>query len=94
MPPSKGVPSGPWMRASQRKMSSSEMGPAVMPSGGAEARFLYSEKRRRDATVDAIFRNLGGDRGTVGGKSRRGNEKWLYNSGKGPLDVWYILDTL
>ncbi len=42
MPPSKGVPSGPWIRASQRKISSSETGPAVMPSGGLLVRFLYS----------------------------------------------------
>ena len=31
-------------------MSSSETGPAVMPSGGDEVRARYSEKRRRDAT--------------------------------------------
>ena len=55
MPPSKGVPSGPWMRASQRKMSSSETGPAVMPSGGLEVRFLYSRKRRREAVEEAIL---------------------------------------
>lgn len=54
MPPSKGVPSGPWMRASQRKMSSSETGPAVIPSGGEEVRSLYSWKRRRDAIVEAM----------------------------------------
>ena len=54
MPPSKGVPSGPWISASQRKMSSSETGPAVMPSGGEEVRSLYSWKRRRDAIVDAM----------------------------------------
>ena len=55
MPPSKGVPSGPWIRASQRKMSSSETGPAVMPSGGEEVRSLYSWKRRRDAIVEAML---------------------------------------
>ena len=55
MPPSKGVPSGPWMSASQRKMSSSETGPAVMPSGGLEVRFLYSRKRRREAVEEAIL---------------------------------------
>jgi hypothetical protein len=53
MPPSNGVPSGPWMRASQRNMSSSLTGPAVMPSGGSEERDLYSLKRRLDAE-DAI----------------------------------------
>lgn len=65
MPPSKGVPSGPWISASQRKMSSSETGPAVMPSGGEEVRSLYSWKRRRDAIEDAMlvgFR-VGGRRG-------------------------------
>ena len=35
-------------------MSSSEMGPAVMPSGGLEVRDLYSTKRRLDATLEAI----------------------------------------
>lgn len=36
------------------KMSSSEMGPAVMPSGGEEVRVRYSWKRRLDAIDDAI----------------------------------------
>ena len=36
-------------------MSSSEMGPALMPSGGEEVRARYSEKRRREATVEAIL---------------------------------------
>ena len=43
------------MRASQTKMSSSEMGPAVMPSGGEEAKVLYSWNRRREAMLEAIF---------------------------------------
>ncbi len=30
------------------------MGPAVMPSGGEDMRDLYSEKRRLDATEDAM----------------------------------------
>lgn len=77
MPPSKGVPSGPWIRASQRKMSSSEMGPAVMPSGGLEVRFLYSWKRRREAMEDAMVVagwKMGGrssgveERGVIGGR--------------------------
>ena len=68
MPPSKGVPSGPWISASQRKMSSSETGPAVMPSGGEEVRSLYSWKRRRDAIVDAMGGTLGGCRGWWGSK--------------------------
>ena len=72
MPPSKGVPSGPWIRASQRKMSSSLTGPAVMPSGGEEVRFLYSWKSRREASVDAIGRGWGMEgckveRGLMGG---------------------------
>lgn len=69
MPPSKGVPSGPWIRASQRKMSSSETGPAVMPSGGEEVRSLYSWKRRRDAIVDAMVDGWEGEKGVgvVGG---------------------------
>lgn len=36
-------------------MSSSETGPAVIPSGGLVERFLYSWKRRFWATEDAIF---------------------------------------
>ena len=36
-------------------MSSSETGPAVIPSGGEEVRFLYSWKRRLEARADAIF---------------------------------------
>jgi len=55
MPPSKGVPSGPWISASQEKRSSSLMGPAVIPSGGDVRRDLYSEKRRFDATLEAMF---------------------------------------
>lgn len=46
-PPSKGVPSGPWMRHSQCSRSSSETGPAVMPSGGLLVRARYSWRRRR-----------------------------------------------
>jgi hypothetical protein len=55
MPPSKGVPSGPWISASQAKRSSSLTGPAVIPSGGDVRRDLYSEKRRFDATPEAMF---------------------------------------
>src|SRR5271167_900714 len=55
MPPSKGVPSGPWISASQAKRSSSSMGPAVIPSGGDVRRDLYSAKRRFDATLEAMF---------------------------------------
>jgi hypothetical protein len=55
MPPSKGVPSGPWISASQAKRSSSLTGPAVIPSGGDVRRDLYSEKRRFDATLEAMF---------------------------------------
>jgi hypothetical protein len=54
MPPSKGVPSGPWIRASQRNMSSSLTGPAVMPSGGSDARALYSLKRRLEAGLAIV----------------------------------------
>lgn len=43
------------MRASQRKMSSSDTGPAVMPSGGEEVRVRYSWNRRRDAREDAMI---------------------------------------
>lgn len=39
-------------------MSSSETGPAVMPSGGFEVSARYSEKRRREATEVAIFFEL------------------------------------
>lgn len=51
MPPSKGVPSGPWISASQRNRSSSFIGPAVMPSGGSLVRVRYSVKSRFEATV-------------------------------------------
>lgn len=54
------------------KMSSSEMGPAVMPSGGEEVMVLYSWKRRLDAIVDAIVWGLEGS-GGVGGVGGRGN---------------------
>lgn len=50
MPPSYGVPSGPSMSASHRKRSSSDTGPAVMPSGGSWVRVLYSENSRFEAT--------------------------------------------
>lgn len=75
MPPSKGVPSGPWIRASQRKMSSSETGPAVIPSGGEEVRVLYSWKRRLEAMEDAIVAEVGeegGDGGPQGEKNEEG----------------------
>ena len=45
-------------------MSSSDTGPAVMPSGGEEVRFLYSWKRRFEARADAIVR-FGWERGSV-----------------------------
>ena len=61
------------MRASQRKMSSSEMGPAVMPSGGAEARVLYSWKRRREAMLEAIFAVRG--REIVGRKEKEDEDE-------------------
>lgn len=48
-PPSKGVPSGPWMRHSQCSRSSSLTGPAVMPSGGLLVSARYSWSRRRCA---------------------------------------------
>lgn len=48
------MPGGPAIRASQRKRLDSEMGPAVMPSGGEEVRFLYSWKRRLEAMVEAM----------------------------------------
>ena len=56
-PPSKGVPSGPSIKASQLKMSSSLSGPATMPIGGSVERALHSEKRRREARAvpEAIF---------------------------------------
>ena len=60
MPPSKGVPSGPSINASQTKMSSSVTGPAVMPSGGSLVRVRYSWKRRLEATRSAIFRVVKG----------------------------------
>lgn len=56
------MPSGPAMRASQTKRLDSEMGPAVMPSGGEEVRSLYSWKRRLVARVDVIL--------VVGGRGR------------------------
>ena len=45
---------GPAIKASQVKMSSSERGPAVIPSGEEAVRDLYSENRRREASVDAM----------------------------------------
>lgn len=46
MPPSNGVPAGPSISASQINMSSSVVGPAVMPSGGSLVRLRYSTRRR------------------------------------------------
>ena len=43
------------MKASHTKRSSSDKGPAVMPSGGLELKFLYSEKRRLAARFDAMI---------------------------------------
>jgi hypothetical protein len=74
MPPSKGVPSGPWISASQAKRSSSLTGPAVIPSGGDVRRDLYSEKRRFDATLEAIFLLRVVQPGVEGGLGRRGRE--------------------
>ena len=62
MPPSKGVPSGPWIRASQRNMSSSVTGPAVIPSGGSEESALYSLKRRFAAGLDIVYVAVAGYR--------------------------------
>lgn len=53
-PPSNGVPSGPWINASQMNMSSSVTGPAVMPSGGSEENDLYSLNRRLAAGLDMV----------------------------------------
>lgn len=66
MPPSKGVPSGPWMSASHRNRSSSLSGPAVIPSGGSTLSDLYSEKRRLEATDEAISDVGVGCRGVLG----------------------------
>ena len=49
------------------KMSSSEMGPAVMPSGGLVSRCLYSWKRRREETVVAMVAGGGVPGGKGGG---------------------------
>lgn len=54
------MPSGPWMSASHTNMSSSERGPAVMPSGGSEERPLYSLKRRFEAEDVMVVMNKGG----------------------------------
>ena len=49
------------------KRSSSETGPAVMPSGGSEVRRRYSWKRRLEATVEAMVGVEGGGGGGGGG---------------------------
>jgi hypothetical protein len=54
-PPSKGVPSGPSISASQLNMSSSETGPATIPAGGSVERALNSENRRREASAGAAI---------------------------------------
>lgn len=54
MPPSNGVPSGPVIKHSQCNRSSSEIGPARIPSGGLLVRALYSWRSRRWAVDDAI----------------------------------------
>lgn len=46
---------GPAMRASHRSRLDSEIGPAVIPSGGEEVRFLYSWNNRLEAIDEAIF---------------------------------------
>lgn len=43
------------MRASHRSRLDSEIGPAVMPSGGEDVRFLYSWNNRLEAIEEAIF---------------------------------------
>lgn len=60
------------MRASQTRILDSEMGPAVMPSGGEEVRSLYSWKRRFVARVDVIFEAGGNERRGRGRGSGRG----------------------
>ncbi len=54
-PPSNGVPSGPWISASQYRRSSSDTGPAVMPSGGLLVSARYSCRSRRWAVDCAMF---------------------------------------
>lgn len=54
-PPAYGVEGGPAMRASHKSRLDSEIGPAVMPSGGEEVRFLYSWNNRLEAIEEAIF---------------------------------------
>lgn len=46
---------GPAIRASHNSRLDSEIGPAVMPSGGEEVRFLYSWNNRFEAIEEAIF---------------------------------------
>jgi hypothetical protein len=62
-------------------MSSSETGPAVMPSGGLLVRARYSWTRRRWAVEDAMFVRVvwGGGR-----KGRKGSRSW----GKVVLGRW------
>jgi hypothetical protein len=52
------------MRASQRNMSSSLTGPAVMPSGASDESILYSLKRRFEAE-EAMLCVVGAGRGCV-----------------------------
>jgi len=54
-PPSKGVPSGPWMKHSHSKKSSSDTGPAQIPSGQSLTSCLYSCKSRRVAVAAMIY---------------------------------------
>lgn len=71
------MPGGPAIRASQIRRLDSEIGPAVIPSGGEEVRSLYSWKRRLEARVEAIIVFWGvwgffGREGVVGFLRERG----------------------
>ncbi len=54
-PPAYGVDGGPATRASHSRRLDSEMGPAVMPSGGEEVRVLYSWKSLLEAIELAMM---------------------------------------
>lgn len=61
---------GPAISASHSNRLDSEMGPAVMPSGGELVRVLYSWNRRLEAMVVAMVeKGMGG-----GGRGRMGWE--------------------
>lgn len=66
------------MRASHSSRLDSEIGPAVIPSGGEEVRFLYSWNNRLEAIEEAIFaseRLEGGGRRGRGKRESRLNRK-------------------